>query len=172
MFYNIVKCFVDDSTTRLCPSDVCIAQHDQEENVYVQACFNGDEAFGFSLQLTTIADTDENETDRFTYFWCGYNECNKKSVLAQIRTIAEENYDLKPMLTALHMLGESEKTTTKASSSLSSAAISMAVSSKSTNTSTMAGTTKTTAMQSNIATTHVIGSASFVFGTFLLLSLF
>jgi hypothetical protein len=189
MFYNIVKCFVNDSTTQLCSSGICIAEHDYGETFYDQACVTGSNVRGSRLQFIIIANADENKILTSTYFQCGYNECNKKSILAQIRTVAEENYDLKPMLTALDMLDESEKTTTKASSSLSTATISMAVSSKSTNTSTMTGSTKTTTtteteappqssmtsttpMQSNIATTHVIGSASFVFSAFLLLSLF
>jgi hypothetical protein len=187
MFYNIVKCFVNDSTTQFCPSGTCIAEHDYEEMFYNQACVTDDIGSVFRLQFITIANADENKIVRSTYFQCGYNECNKKFILTQIRTVAEENYDLKPLLTALDMLDESEKTTTKASSSLSSATSSTAVSSKSTNTSTMASTTttkteteappqssitSTTPMQSNIAMTHVIGSASFVFGAFFLLSLF
>jgi hypothetical protein len=189
MFYNIVKCFVNDSTTQICPSEVCIAAHDHKETFYDQACVTDDEVRGFRLQFITIVNADENKILRITDFQCGYNECNKKSILTQIRTVAEEDYDLEPMLTALHMLDESQKTTTKASSLLSLATISMAGSSKSTNTSTMTGSTKTTttteteafpqssmtsttSMQSNIATTHAIGSASFVFGAFLLLSLF
>jgi len=185
MFYNIVKCFVNDSTTQLCPSGICAAAHDYEETLYGQACVTDSNFRGFFLQLTTIANAEENKIVRSTYFECGYNECNKKSILGQIGTAVEEYYDLRPMLTALHMLDESEKTTTTASSLLSSATISMAVPSNSTNTSTMAGTTtttkmeteapsqssmtSTTPMQSNIATMHLIKTASFIFSAFLLL---
>jgi hypothetical protein len=132
-----VKCFVNDSTTQLCPNGICTAYHDHEETFYEQACVTYVTGPGSYLLLTTIANADENKFLNVTDFECGYNECNKKSILAQIRTMVEENYDLKPMFTALHMLDESEKTTTNASSSLSAAT-----------------------------------TSSFIFGAFLLLSLF